>query len=43
MEEIKKALQELAKAIESNPAIISAKVTFTLKKTNSEQGKPKGS
>ncbi len=39
MENIKKALQDLAKAVESNDTIASAKVTITLKKPTPSKAK----
>lgn len=35
-QEIKKALEELAKAVESNKSIETVKVTFTIKKPKSK-------
>ena len=36
MQDIAKALQDLSKAVESNPTISNVKVTFTLKKPPSK-------
>lgn len=36
MDEIKKALQDLAKAVENQTAVTSVKVTITLKKPSSK-------
>lgn len=38
-QEIKKALEELAKAVERNQSISSVKVTFTIKNPNPTKGK----
>ncbi len=40
MENITKALQDLAKAVESNPNVKSAKVTITLQKPKPSKAKP---
>ena len=41
MEEIKKALQEIAKAVENNEAVTSIKVTITFKKQSTSKANPK--
>ncbi len=41
MNEIEKALNDLAKAVESNPTVDSVKVTITMKKPKSNKAKPK--
>ena len=40
MKEITKALQDLAKAVESDPRVESVKVTITLKKPKPSKAKP---
>ena len=40
MENIEKALRDLAKAVESNPAVKSVKVTITLQKPKPSKAKP---
>lgn len=40
MQDITKALQDLAKAVESNPNVQSVKVTITLKKPTPSKAKP---
>lgn len=40
MQDITKALQDLAKAVESNPTIQNVKVTITLKNPTSSKAKP---
>lgn len=40
MQDITKALQDLAKAVESNPTVQSVKVTITLKKPTPSKAKP---
>ena len=40
MKEITKALQDLAKAVESDPTVDSVKVTITLKKPKPSKAKP---
>lgn len=40
MNDITKALQDLAKAVESNPTVKSVKVTVTLQKPKSSKAKP---
>ncbi len=40
MEKITKALQDLAKAVESNKTVKSVKVTITLEKPKSNKAKP---
>lgn len=42
MEEITKALKDLAKAVKSNDTVERVKVTITLKKPKSSKAKPKG-
>lgn len=37
MEEIQKALKDLAKAVESNPTVKSVKVTITLQKPKADK------
>lgn len=41
MENITKALQDLARAVESNKTVSSVKVTINLKKPKSSKAKPK--
>lgn len=41
MQDIEKALRELAKAIESNPTVDTVKITITLKKPKPRKAKPK--
>lgn len=41
MENITKALQDLAKAVESNETVKSVKVTITMQKPKSNKAKPK--
>jgi hypothetical protein len=41
MDDIKKALQDLANAIDNQQAVQSVKVTITLKKSNPNKAKPK--
>ena len=41
MRDIEKALQELAKAIESNPSVETVKITITLKKPKPSKAEPK--
>lgn len=43
MQNITKALQDLAKAVESNNTVQNVKVTITLKKPTSSKAKPKAS
>ncbi len=40
MQKIEKALQNLAKAVESNNIVQNVKVTITFKKPNSNKAKP---
>ena len=40
MENIEKALRDLAKAVESNPTVKSVKVTITLQKPKPSKAKP---
>ena len=40
MDNIEKALRDLAKAVESNKTVQSVKVTITLKKPKSSKAKP---
>ena len=40
MEKITKALQDLAKAVESEPTVDNVKVTITLKKPKPSKAKP---
>lgn len=40
MNNITKALQDLAKAVESNPTVKSVKVTVTLQKPKTSKAKP---
>ena len=41
MQQITKALQDLAKAVESNDTVERVKVTITLKKPKTNKAKPK--
>ena len=41
MDNIEKALKDLAKAVESNPTVKSVKVTITMQKPKSNKAKPK--